>query len=400
MADKVEGAGLAFDLIVLGAGPAGAAAACTAAEMGLSVALVDKAAFPRDKLCGGGVSGRAAASLRRIFALDPAGRGDLFLSSQRYILTEGGRELARYDNAPCVHLTMRHAFDAALVAQAQGAGATLFAPARVAAMDLAEPALTLEDGRYLRARVLIGADGTNSTVARALFGRAFDPARIAFAMEVELPPSASDLVEIDLAAAAWGYGWVFPKRASRTVGVGGIQGRNPDMRARLQAYLNQSATLGPGPQPEARVKGAFLPSGDFRAIPGRGPVLLAGDAAGLVDPLTGEGIAWALESGRLAAIAAAQALAAGAPLRALPLYRAALAPVHREMRAARRIRALVYARPLAPLFTRALARYPRLGESYLRLFSGERDYADIGPARIARLLWLMLRARVASAQRR
>ena len=389
-----------FDLIVLGAGPAGAAAACTAARMGLSVALVDKAAFPRDKLCGGGVSGRSAAYLREIFALDPVERGDLFLSSQRYVLTERGRELARYDDAPTVHLTMRHAFDAALVAQAQSAGAELFAPARVLAMDLAEPALTLEDGRILRAGVMIGADGTNSAVARALFGRAFDPARVAFAMEVELPPATSDLVEIDLAAAAWGYGWVFPKHASRTVGVGGIQGRNPDMRACLDAYLNQSATLGPGPRPEARVKGAFLPSGEFRAIPGRGAVLLAGDAAGLVDPLTGEGIAWALESGRLAALAAAEALATGDALRALPLYRAALAPVHREMRAARRIRALVYARPFARLFTRVLARYPRLGDSYLRLFSGERDYADIGPARIARLLWLMARAQMSSAQRR
>ena len=391
---------LDFDLIVLGAGPAGAAAACTAAQMGLNVAVVDKAACPRVKLCGGGVSGRSAAYLRRVFALDPGQRDDLFLSSQRYILTAQGQELARYDNAPTVYMTMRHAFDAALVAQSVAAGARLFAPARVAAMDLAEPALTLDDGRILRARVLIGADGTNSAVARALFGRAFDPARIAFAMEVELPPRPDDLVEIDLAAAAWGYGWVFPKLASTTVGVGGIQGRNPDMRACLQAYLGQSATLGPGPRPEARVKGAFLPSGDFRAVPGRGAVLLAGDAAGLVDPLTGEGIAWALESGRQAALAVTEALGTGDALRALPLYRAALAPVHREMRAARRIRALVYARPFAPLFTRVLARYPRLGDSYLRLFSGERDYADIGPARIARLLWLMLRARMPLAQRR
>ncbi len=410
MADATGAAAgaLAFDLIILGAGPAGAAAAVTAARAGLRVALVDKASFPRDKLCGGGVSGRAAAVLRQVFALDPVQRPELFLTSRRVRLADRGRELALYENAPPIHMTMRRDFDAALVAVAVAMGVTLFAPARVARIDPGAPALELEDGRRLAAALLIGADGANSATARALYGRPFDPGRIGFALEVELPPGSGDgdRVEIDLAAANWGYGWVFPKHGSVTVGVGGVQARNPDMRAHLQRYMRESVSLAtseavPAPQatPQARVKGAFLPFGAYRKVPGRGRVLLAGDAAGLVDPMTGEGIAWALESGRLAGAAAAAALAAQSPDTALEGYRRALRHVHAEMRAARRIRALVYARPLARLFNAALRRHPALGESYLRLFAGERDYADIGPRRLLRLLWLMARAGTAGRLR-
>jgi menaquinone-9 beta-reductase len=392
-----------FDLIILGAGPAGAAAAVTAAQAGLQVALVDKSAFPRDKLCGGGVSGRAAGFLRQIFALDPKERPGLFLTSRRVRLADRGRELALYEDAPPIHMTMRRDFDTALVEHAVAAGVTLFAPVRVVRIDPAAPALELADGRRLDAALLIGADGANSATARALYGRPFDPKRIGFALEVELPPGAGDgdRVEIDLAAASWGYGWVFPKLGSVTVGVGGVQARNPDMRAHLQRYMRESASLAaPAPDPtQAKVKGAFLPFGAYRKVPGRGAVLLAGDAAGLVDPMTGEGIAWALESGRLAGAACAAAIVAKRPQDALGSYRHALRHVHGEMRAARRIRALVYARPLARLFNTALRRHPALGESYLRLFAGERDYADIGPRRMARLLWMMARAGVRGRQR-
>jgi flavin-dependent dehydrogenase len=107
-------------------------------------------------------------------------------------------------------------------------------------------------------------------------------------------------------------------------------------------------------------------------------VLLAGDAAGLVDPITGEGIAWAMKSGQLAALAVAEARAAGRPDDALRRYARSLRPVQAELRRARALRALFYQPRLQPAFLRLLSREPSLQRRYLALLSGELDYADLG----------------------
>jgi geranylgeranyl reductase family protein len=365
---------VSHDLIILGSGPAGAAAGVTAARAGLRVALVDRAAFPRDKLCGGGFTGRSRRHLVEIFGQDTD--SDLFLPCRRMRLVADGAVLGDHPDAPTIWMTLRRDFDAMLHAQAARAGCTVFAPARIAALDPQAASVALEGGPTLTAPLILGADGTNSALARALFGQAYDPAQIGFGLEVEVPRDAAapgDAVEIDLAAAAWGYGWAFPKARSVTVGVGGLQARNPDMRAHLDRYL---ARHGGGAAPKC--KGAFLPFGDFRTIPGQGRALLAGDAAGLVDPITGEGIAWAMKSGQLAAQAVAQALAAGAPDRALGLYTRALRPIHAELRRARTLRALIYRPRLQPAFLRLIAREPGLQRRYLALLSGDLDYADLG----------------------
>lgn len=370
-----------FDLAVIGAGPAGAAAAAAAARAGLRVALIDRARFPRDKLCGGGVTGRARAALDAAFGPLPQG---LFLPCARVRLMAGERLLGEIADAPPLHLTMRRQLDAALREAALEAGAADLAGRRPEALDPATGQVTLAGGGTLTAALVIGADGANSFVARSLWGRAFDPARIGLALEVELPrdgPGPADAVEIDLAAAAWGYGWAFPKRRSVTVGVGGLRPANPDLRGRLAAYLvRHGAAAGAG-----RVQGAFVPAGAVRRVPGRGRVLVAGDAAGLVDPVTGEGIAWAVTSGLLAGQAAAAALGRGRPEGALAAYGRALAPVRAELARANLLRRLIYPAPLRGRFAAALGRRPRLQRRYLALLAGEIDYADIRLASLLRL---------------
>jgi len=363
-----------FDLLVLGSGPAGSAAAITAARAGLSVALIDKSAFPRDKLCGGLITGRAVRYMAEIF--DLATEPHLFRPSTRFRLTCQGRTIGQDDNAPVMQMTMRRAFDAELHGRAQAAGVTVFAPVRVTQIDTDAPAVTLADGRCLTGRVLIGADGANSAVARALFGRAFDPAEIGFGLEVELERDQTDddTTEVDLGAATWGYGWVFPKHGSITLGVGGGHAQNPDMKAQFRSYLAHHA---PHLDPDkVKCKGAFLPFGVYREQPGRGAVLLAGDAAGLVDPITGEGIAWAMKSGAYAGQAAAESIRQGTP--AMAAYMAHMGYIHREMAAARRIRTLIYAPVLRRYFPNVVERNPSMTRNYLRLLAGEIDYADLG----------------------
>ena len=244
--------------------------------------------------------------------------------------------------------------------------------------------MTLEDGTGLTARALIGADGVNSAVAKALFGRAFDPKEIGFALETEVPGPPEAAAELDLAAAAWGYGWAFPKAGGTTVGLGGVAGRNADLRPAMAAYLARHGGAG------LKVKGYHLPFGDARPDPARGAVLLAGDAAGFVDPLTGEGIGWAVTSGQLAAQAVAAALDEGRAEGAGPRYLAATAPLRGELARARRLRALVYHPWLRARCIDLLARDMRLQRRFLALLAGEMDYADLRPARVLRHLARMV----------
>ena len=173
-----------FDVIVIGAGPAGAAAARTAASAGLRTALVDKARFPRDKLCGGGFTGRAARYYREIFETDLP---ETFDSKSAVTLYGFGEKLGVIEDIPPVYLTMRLSLDAHLVALALAAGAEDFTGTRIAELAPEAGRVTLAHGTRLEAPVVIGADGVTSATARALFGRPFDPARIGFALEAEGP---------------------------------------------------------------------------------------------------------------------------------------------------------------------------------------------------------------------
>ncbi len=370
------------DLLVVGAGPAGSAAAITAHRAGLRVALIDRATFPRDKLCGGGVTGRAMGHLVAIFGDRVPEAG--FHQTTHIRFTAGPRVLRQITDAPPIHMTTRVGLDAALQARAVAAGVEDCCGQRIAALDVAEGQVTLADGRVLAAPVVIGADGINSAVAKALFGRAHDPARVGFALEIEVPGLPGDGIDMDMTAAPWGYGWDFPKAHGRTLGIGGIAAKSPDMKGSFQDWLSARG-IDPA---TVRIKGHHLPFGELRPSPGRDHVLLAGDAAGLVDPITGEGIAWALRSGQLAAEAAVIALRMGAPDRALALYQARMAGVRRELSRAMWLAKLVYHPWLQPRFLNLLASSDRLQRRYLEVLSGELDYGDV---RLRRLTGLMLR---------
>lgn len=375
-----------FDVLVIGAGPAGSAAAITAAQAGLRVALLDKAAFPREKLCGGGVTARAYGHARAVFGDLPDG---LFHVSRAVRFSSGTATLARLDHAPPIYMTMRTGFDAALRDRAIAAGAVDFCGQRMTECAPEAGRMTLAGGQVLSAAVVIGADGVHSPVARALFGRGTDLASIGFALEAEVPGPPGPETELDLTALPWGYGWDFPKPQGRTLGIGGIAMQDKDLRPRFHAWLR---TRGVDPA-SVKIKGHHLPSGASRALPGRGAVLLAGDAAGLVDPITGEGIGWAILSGQMAAQAAAEALRAGAAQSALARYQVHMAPIRAELVRARLLAKVVYHPALQPRLLRTLAASDHLQRRYLALLAGEMDYADLGPRRLAGVLWRVLAAR-------
>ncbi len=376
-----------YDLVIVGSGPAGSAAAVTAAQLGLSCALIDKARFPRDKLCGGLFTGRSEKALGQIFGLSIT--QDIFLTSDHMRFLASGKVLADIPNAPPVHLTMRCDLDKLLHDRALSAGVTPYLGHPIT--ELSEDTITLRGGTTVGYKVLIGADGVNSFIARSLFGRPFDPETIGFGLEIETPraPARDMAVEVDFDAARWGYGWAFPKSQSVTVGVGGIKSENAMLKQNMSDYVALT-----GSDESLRYKGQYLPFGDYKKQPGQRNIMLAGDAAGLVDPITGEGIALAMESGAFAAQAAHAALQADAPNSAFGHYLKAVKPIHKSLDQARMWRMVMFPDATQGYFKKAFARGSALQMKYLELLSGEADYNDLRGAllrRLPKLAWRMAR---------
>jgi geranylgeranyl reductase family protein len=331
-----------YDAVVVGAGPAGAAAARHLAHGGARVVLIEKLAPPRYKTCGGGLVGKALAELPAELAFE----AERSFTRVELGFLESGLSFRVERPEPIVVMVMRAELDHALVRAAVAAGAE-FQP------DCAFEGLEERGGEVLvatrrgplRAALVIAADGALSPVARAAGWRAAPACVPALEGELAVGPDGltrfADHARFDFELPAGGYAWVFPKRAHLSVGVVQMH-RGP---ARLKELLAQYlARLGLGAAGPLELHGFLIP---LRPRPGglaRGRVLLAGDAAGLADPVTAEGISHALASGRLAAQAALEERAH--PERAGAAYERALErTLLPELRAARFLARLVYRHP-------------------------------------------------------
>ena len=307
-----------YDVVVAGGGPGGSVAAFELARSGARVALVDKAGFPRDKACGDLVGPKGVGLLNSLGIIPD---GTLSLGDMAVIGPTGGRVVL-----PAVPgLTYpgfawalpRKVFDDVVYQAAMKAGADAIT-ARVAAVELDDDggagAVQLDDGTRLRAGFVIGADGATSAVAGSLGMVRADRVQWGFAVrtyveaEVELPVIV--LFDEEPGVGFPGYGWIFPGpdgMANAGVGVGTGSDRRAGARATrsLDTFLGHLSGL--GLLPEGAVAGprlgGWLKMGMLGTSPVSGRAMLVGDAAGLVNPLQGEGIAQAMLSGRAAAAA-------------------------------------------------------------------------------------------------
>lgn len=313
-ADEIE----RFDVLVAGAGPAGSAAAIHLARGGARVLLADRARFPRDKPCGGGITGRA---LRHAPCdISPVVERTVHTFELRL---HHRRSFRRTSSEPLILMTQRRRLDAHLAEQAVAAGASFRDGARVEQIEIGASGITASvGGDPVSADVLVGADGANGVVARAAGLEEGIVRGVALEGNVswELLDRGrfASTAAIELGAPAGGYGWLFPKGDHANLGVGGWAREGPHLRGYLARLAGGYAV---DPAAIADVRGHRLPMRRIGAsVPGRDRVLLVGDAAGLVDPLSGDGIYEAFVSARLAAdaiLAADPARYAGALAAAL-----------------------------------------------------------------------------------
>jgi geranylgeranyl reductase family protein len=270
----------AHDVAVIGAGPAGSTAAYRLAAAGARVLLVDKARFPRDKPCGGGVTLRAARLLP--FSIDPVVEDVVDRLECRLAF---GPRFARRARAPLAYMTQRKRLDHFLLEQAAAAGAEVRQGVTV-------------DAREVDAGVVVGADGCNGTSARQL-GLGGGVVH-GVALEANFPhdPRFARTMVLEMASLRGGYGWIFPKGDHVNVGVGGNASEGPNLRAHLRRMC---AAYGIDPESAVETRGYRLPmkTAATRLVHGRAAVI--GDAAGLVDPFSGDGMYEAFLSAKLVA---------------------------------------------------------------------------------------------------
>ncbi|MFE0101250.1 geranylgeranyl reductase family protein [Streptomyces sp. NPDC059009] len=292
-----------WDVVVVGAGPAGASAAYAAAVAGRRVLLLEKAELPRYKTCGGGIIGPSRDSLPPGFELPLRDRVHAVTFS-----LDGKFVRTRRSKQTLFGLINRPEFDQQLVEHAQKAGAEIRTGVTVARVeqhgsavpDRRTVAVVLQGGETVLARAVVGADGSASRIG-AHVGVKLDQVDLGLEAEIPVPPTVAEdwagRVLIDWGPLPGSYGWVFPKGDTLTVGVISARGEGAATKRYLENFIARLGLAGFEPS----ISSGHLTRCRSDDSPlSRGRVLVCGDAAGLLEPWTREGISFALRSGRLA----------------------------------------------------------------------------------------------------
>ena len=306
-----------YDVIVVGGGPSGAMAAKTCSEYGLKVLLIEKKSLPRYKACGGGVSRKALDLIGPVDDLEPKYEcfgAKAFDSNLKYV---------EYKlESPVAILTFRDSFDNLLIQRAKNSGAEVHENERVKEVTINQASVNVKTtkGEY-SSKLIIGADGVNGVVARESglrkkWGK--DVSGICIETEITLPDSligqfVSDAQLIHFYfTEPWGYGWIFPKGNILSVGIGGLRSKIGKPMESFDKFIHliskdkaKNADLA---QYIGKKHAHLIPVGGFDRNIFGDRVLLAGDAAGFVDPFLGEGIYYSIASGRLAGITASESV--------------------------------------------------------------------------------------------
>jgi geranylgeranyl reductase family protein len=306
-----------FDALIVGAGPTGATAATTLSKLGHSVAVIDKAKFPRHKTCASWIN---ALAFSRFPYLRPEilNLVDCPFHGIRFYDASISRSGAYNERKPSGYLTLRSKFDHGLAKMAVAVGAQLHEGTRAVHIEEDKTGVTaqLSDGRTFRARFLLGADGSNSQIARwAGLRKAWRPDQYVLCANEDIPYSPTAIERfyghkfplfVSLRFDGLdGYGWVFPKHEYICVGIGGRVAPRSDIREIMWRFVAKAreAKLIPADLQISDPDYAVDPAGAVHKMPTltKGRTILIGDAAGFVSGSTGEGIYPGMVSGAIAA---------------------------------------------------------------------------------------------------
>lgn len=366
-----------YDVAVVGAGPAGALTAYYLAEKGFKVVLLERKALPRYKACGGGLTARAMAELP--FTVSPVVEDRIYRPKMLYqdrLLFEAQR------TRPLITMVMRDVFDAYLVERAVEKGAVLRDATAFKSVSGPAGDLSVQTDRdSIKTRLIVGADGYPGRVGRCL-GLTVRCARMT-AVEGECRFANPNViarfrqsVHFDFGVIPKGYGWVFPKRDHLSVGVvtlgtNNVRGVTAAFHAYMRCkHLDCASRIHP-------LRGRMIPFAPVwrknRLATDRG--LVVGDATAVTDPLTGEGLYFAIKGADLAARALCLALDRGYDY--LPRYTGRVASAFKaDLVCARRMARAIYELPFLGRWL-LMTRGEKLSRRQIAVVSGETSYQDV-----------------------
>jgi len=365
-----------YEVIVIGAGPAGATAGKILADAGKRCLIIDKAVFPRDKLCGGGLTEKTMKLIQEIH-----GTVDISNFIDSSYATYGlngavGERICEYVHPDKkFYFIDRIIFDDFLFQKAKDSGCDGITGDGVEQVDKQgeEFIITLNSGQKVRSNLLIGADGANSVVRR-IFNFPTNPKDCIIAVETEINyedfsfyNNRKIFPEIFLRVLPYGYGWVFPKKDKIVVGIGGLARKN--QYNLKEVFIKFISKLTPHNLPALEIKDFPVPGHNFVKTPAKDGVLLVGDAAGFVEPLTGEGIYFAIKSGQLAA----QAVINNSDV--IKTYnRSAYCNIIKFLKQGRLVKKFFFREPILSYELRKLKNKDKYVKYYFELLSGAIDY--------------------------
>ena len=341
-----------YDVVIIGGGPAGSTSGYLLSKAGLKVIIIDKARFPRQKLCGGLLTQKTAQLINSLFheTVDSLRKKEIInFESSYYEVFFRNRCIAKiHHRSMPFYYVDRSVYDNFFLQKAKEEDAEILEGEIAVSTDYRKNEIVTSSGKTLRSKYIIGADGVYSRVRRELFferrnsdlwQRGLATAFEIFVERKKVRNAPDSYSRIFYGIVKWGYAWVFPNKDRIVIGLGGLNIKNG--KEMLNSFREFLSSLGLSNCSEIRVQGHAVPYGNFLKNPVRESTLLVGDAAGFADPLLGEGIYYAHKSAQLASLAIIQEIREGKNVGTT--YRRKLGEqVYPQLMGAKRLRRLLF----------------------------------------------------------